>query len=628
MAPANASLFSSISRKRSSSAVVYNGDDQIAAYGPYSKRYKTRNTNAKFDRMIETMTVISSVHASSSDDGRHPEWSGANQSNKKKSLNGNHERPYSPQVPSTDGSELSFIKMGRRRSVHVDRPSSDTNTSKDAPEPVSLRSPCTSLPPWLATTFMSLSRKHPLRLLLPPDLAEISVIDPTSEPMQQLQPAQSVPPTADGIFAFTVPVDDVPCSKAATVFGQLSWPAVDANDETSAYTDFPHPNNDSRHLFLSEAYLNSSAYDDIPPLDFAFQPVPFSTPGPRSLIGSTANTNTVVAHLPPVYSSPTIYPDVVESYATEKHSDRAKLHCYYDCDNLTDFPGHYAHSTDGFGNSGSITLSPSLISNPLFSNIFTKPGPAYCASLPIHFDSPTEDPLSSNPSSSPGYPVSYGEIDFQWQPFDRGNLTEHVPEMPDHAVFAFGEPQSDLKAVASPDTQMNSVKALHMKFFETQRPHSLHQSPAFLSLPPLSPLLPVISSPFRFAVPVENYPDQHPEENSSIIVPGEQEHDEQPRTPKKPAFAPEPGIYISPLHPSRGQTKSPGSEEEGPNHNAAENIDSSDRPRTADNVRRDSYGSKTDAFGDPRTFSQRSHSSNDSIESWGLAGERVNAQED
>jgi hypothetical protein len=404
---------------------------------------------------------------------------------------------------------------------------------------------------------MSLSRKHPLRLLLPPDLAEVSVLEANTEDKQMgpKQSAPTVPSTADDIFSFEVPGSvsndrDASASSENTVFDQFLPLEIRINDKTPAYMNIPGPVLRSQHVPFSEAYLDgtNAACNDFPLPDFASQPLPFSRPGPGSLLSSAAETDTTATRLAPVCSSPTIYAS--DSY-TEKNSNLAEkptADFYSDTDNFIEFQECHTDNTEDSDNS--IPLSPHLECNPLFSNIFATPGPGYCPPLALHFDFPTEDPLSSGPSSSPGYQISYDDIDFQWRAFDRGKLT--VPSMPNHAAFAFGA--SNRQAVITTDDQMDTDNVRTEKF-EMQR----LQSPVFKNLPPSSPVPPATPCPFRFVAPLGTGTDLQPQKFS--IVPGIQEQEQHPATPIKPAFAPMPGIYISPLHPSPEQRLSPKSKE-------------------------------------------------------------------
>jgi hypothetical protein len=47
------------------------------------------------------------------------------------------------------------------------------------------------------------------------------------------------------------------------------------------------------------------------------------------------------------------------------------------------------------------------------------------APRPVHFDSPLEDRMSSDPLR-PGYEIDYDAVDFRWKPFDRKNLLSYL----------------------------------------------------------------------------------------------------------------------------------------------------------------------------------------------------------
>lgn len=100
----------------------------IADREQQSKRRKT-NSNARFDRMIETMSVIHTHNTSSKSPG-----STNSRHSKKKGRRVSAQDTYSPPVPSTLGRDLSFIKMDRPLANHStsedDLRSSDTADSK------------------------------------------------------------------------------------------------------------------------------------------------------------------------------------------------------------------------------------------------------------------------------------------------------------------------------------------------------------------------------------------------------------------------------------------------------------------------------------------------------------------
>lgn len=57
-------------------------------------------------------------------------------------------------------------------------------------------------------------------------------------------------------------------------------------------------------------------------------------------------------------------------------------------------------------------------------NVFVTPGPTLSSSLPVYFDSPTEDPSLSDPLQPESYGLDTNAIDFRWRLFLRSNVEE------------------------------------------------------------------------------------------------------------------------------------------------------------------------------------------------------------
>ncbi|KAF8973300.1 hypothetical protein BDZ97DRAFT_1752288 [Flammula alnicola] len=470
--------------------------------------------------------AIVHTHPTSSEDGRFSEMTAKGRSKKTK-------RPlisdaYSPPRSNYRRSELFSNDMNEMAPTHATlnggHPSSEVDASKEISQSSSSSRTCNPLPSWLANTFMSLACKHPLRLLLPPSLAQNSFDEPDKlrgpEPIDN---QSHIPPgTSEGPFAFNVPEP------------------VKHNESTSqAMEDFPL--RQSPQLGAPIEYTNA-AYNNFLASNMAFssQHIPFSTPGPGSLLSSTAETTTVFSiPAPQMYSSsPTLY--AADSYVdTDSRLAGPHTPVYYsDPAHFTDIQEQYEDNTDD--SEYSDPLPPDLACNPLFSEIYATPGPAYCAPLPIHFDSPTEDPMSSGPLS-PGLQIHYDDLDFQWKPFNRKQLV--VADIPKRVAFACSLSEHETYNATGQVELSNAIKS-----YETQRPRSSH----FLD-PHSSPVPPISPSPSRFLTSPEGY--QRP--RGSSVVPSPQEQPQNPTTPQKPVFAPGHGIYISPLDESRDVSPSP-----------------------------------------------------------------------
>ncbi|KJA19945.1 hypothetical protein HYPSUDRAFT_43841 [Hypholoma sublateritium FD-334 SS-4] len=382
---------------------------------------------------------------------------------------------------------------------------------------------CGSLPSWLATTFMSLARKHPLRLLLPADLAETSISKSDKRQKSKEPKYEEVPATSDGIFAFKVPeriVDDME--------------PPNAKENIIAHQSL---------LSQNHTPIRNDAYIDYPIPEYSSAPLPFSTPGPGSHLGSTTDTTTVGSFATHASSSPTLY--ATDYYAQETTRFEPHTPIYYtdETHKPTDYHS-YAENTDSSDDSN--MLLTDVVDNPLFMDIFANPGPVYsfCAPTPLHFDSPTEDPLTSSPSSA-GHDISQGEIDFQWKPFDLRKLP--VPSMPERAAFAYGPSEREALGATG---QVDLVDAIRIC------DHTARKASPLAIVPSPSPVAPISPSPFRFAPPPEES-DDYLSQNHLVQVSSDHREQHEEATPRKVAFAPVPGIFISPLHPSRGQSRSP-----------------------------------------------------------------------
>lgn len=149
--------------------------------------------------------------------------------------------------------------------------------------------------------------------------------------------------------------------------------------------------------------------------------MPFSTPGPGSLLGSSSISKTIFSlPLSQAGSSPTLYN--VEALLP---SNRTPTPLAHSC--AISSPPYTTFRTDEL-DSDHIPLE--LANSPHFSEIYTRQGPAYNVPSLVHFDSPTEDPLLSQPDTA-----FRDEVDFRWKPFDRKSLV--APTLPKTPAFAY-----------------------------------------------------------------------------------------------------------------------------------------------------------------------------------------------
>ncbi|TFY78554.1 hypothetical protein EWM64_g5459 [Hericium alpestre] len=157
------------------------------------------------------------------------------------------------------------------------------------------------------------------------------------------------------------------------------------------------------------------------------------------------------------------------------------------------------------------------------SGLFSKPGPTYG----VYFDSPTEDPSSSPLSSPHVYPLDVEELDFRWTPFVRDNqktnltLSPRIRQSDERAyspVPRSSEPDADPPMAPSfrsmPTLVLNEKQDEDMdEDVDGEWEVSIR---SHYQLPPSS-------------LPVDNNEPESEDEDAL-------------------AFAPAPGIFISPLH--------------------------------------------------------------------------------
>ncbi|KAG6842083.1 hypothetical protein C0991_002737 [Blastosporella zonata] len=308
----------------------------------------------------------------------------------------------------------------------------------------------------------------------------------------------------------------------------------------------------------------------------------FSTPGPGSTIGYTsgifppkllpipdlpsdclAEINASASPacnltLPPYIAVPS---DPAPAYSSDDFFDGT----YYE-DPLTDESGSEPPA------------DPQIFDND-FLNMFATPGPGFCAFQPIYFKSPTEDPSDSDPSE-PGYKIDLDAIDFKWTPFDRKSIRQDV--------YTHDDIEPHMESLQIHPSREDCAE------FQLTNPNTLGLELPEFPLPPSCMLSP---SPFRFT-PLDLTVDIS-EQTSSYKI----QEQIQPPIPELPrAFAPAPGIYVSPL---RGE---PDSKSSIPQPVYADADDLTQRTPDNGNTRMQHFG--------PNSPLPNSQASNDSIQSW------------
>jgi hypothetical protein len=343
---------------------------------------------------------------------------------------------------------------------------------------------------------MTLSKKNPLRLMLPSDISEGT--DSGLHP-QTVTTAQSI---------------DVSATGPSFVF------------------DLPDPSGIQQQK--SDHNILVSDYDQ----ENWLKPLPFSTPGPGSLLGSsvTSNNTDLSLHIPQKNLSTDIYNTSGLHYCTPRPVRfDSPLEDATSSDHLQ--PGYEIDYADlHYPAPRPVDFDSSLEDAP--RSDYLQPGYEidyadlhFSASQPAHFDSPLED-ASSLDHLQPGYEIDCDTIGFHWKPFDRKNLV--VSDRLQMPIYASRPVHSN---GASDTCEFeHAVKPVNK---ETNTLNS------YIFLEPASPLLSISPTPFRFLVP--------PEKDAFVSVLKSQDENaiQKPSTPKKSPYFQVPGVYISPLDEHR-----------------------------------------------------------------------------
>ncbi|GAW00514.1 protein [Lentinula edodes] len=352
-----------------------------------AKRRKT-GLNSKFDQMVETMNATY----------RSPKKRQRTRSSSVSSY-GVPQTPvdvYEGLQVGALGQDFSVIKM--RNDSRMDLETEDEDASQ-----VSQNTRCIApLPGWLSETFTTLTKKHPLRLLLPSSMRD-SNADSASQDA-------SAPGEPDDLFAFRPPPTPAGSSTCFVYCSAQPTKLVCAICCVFARSTV-QPSKDNRE-YVSAA-SNEFSMEPMNPPASSFAPASsFLVPSQQFPYSDPAVGNYVEQHfdanIPIHASTPTSMLPII-NIGPCSPNDRSNYH-----ENNLD-----AASDDD------IDLHSEL------TNAFTDPGSAYISSRPLYFDAPTDDPSSDPPD--PAYEIDYATLNFQWKPFDRkitGSLEYKHPIRP------------------------------------------------------------------------------------------------------------------------------------------------------------------------------------------------------
>ncbi|KAF5348632.1 hypothetical protein D9758_006854 [Tetrapyrgos nigripes] len=373
---------------------------------PRSQRRKT-GLNSKFDRMIERMNI--SYHSPTNTNRyRNRSYSTGSSSVSSYGVPQTPVDPYEGLQAGALGEDFALIKMNSRI------PGVDHNEG-DEDEVVPKKRCISPLPSWLSDTFSTLSKGHPLRLLLPPESqSESTPAHSASSPI----PAQELDDT-ENVFAFHPP--------SPTKVSKL---------QAAASVNSPEiPRISQRHVIPSPS-----------------PPLPFSTPGPASSIIPPSPPNSHIAmslasFAPEIAASPAVsqLSRIMSSYSPDVPIPspvlslaRVSSHSYQDLEvqNLLvpsanqcspysapillnhhhNFINEQPNPDDAQPDLFNMDSNVSHI-----SDAFSAPGPTYYTSRSVYFDTPIDDP-SSDPPDPACYIDDPVALDFQWTPFSRKEL--------------------------------------------------------------------------------------------------------------------------------------------------------------------------------------------------------------
>ncbi|KAJ6586912.1 hypothetical protein DFH09DRAFT_1074992 [Mycena vulgaris] len=469
----------------------------------FAKRRKTSGLNSRFDRMVQTMNAAL----------RSPVKSARKRAGSTSSASGSSV----PKTPLDDyddfhreaklGPDFSVIKMGTSslsRNKGTKKLAGvfpwDQDSSSDSSEPPP---PAVPLPEWLASTFSTLTTKHPLRLLLP----RRTDSEPTPSPQKSVEVAEGIDGVEDDSpFSFCAPSDPIRVSAPHT--------AIEAEDDAEPSTQSTQT--PSCSLFPEAAFAYGSSA--LPAGSFGSIP-PFSTPGPSSVVSRSDSVPLVqfpeprhVEYAPALVYIPTVHSQEEEpshihsaaSFAPPLHSTPTVPYLTYPPEDTALFyydPNEYANNCS--------TSDPSPM-HSAYNDIFATP-----ARQPIYFDSPTEDPSDSDPLE-PSYELE--SLDFKWEPFIQKPANEENHTKPLVAAAISNSDDYYYEIQVDPEGEDDEDGQLY----------------ASINLEPMSP------GPFSFAPPHDFSTAREPSQGSEKL----------PTTPDHPVpqfFAPAPGIFVSPL---------------------------------------------------------------------------------
>ncbi|KAK0212705.1 hypothetical protein DFS33DRAFT_58013 [Desarmillaria ectypa] len=536
---------------------------------PAPKRQRT-GLNSRFDRMMDTVNVVCR-----SPDRRDRTRSAGSSSNNSYVMPTTPLDAYNILQSGRLGKDFSVIKTKQgtvsqgenQDSSMLDRENFSNHRSSEA------------LPSWLSDAFLSLDENHPLRLLLPSSMDQ-----PMSSSLKDPNDCDPVYfSDGESPFAFSVLEADK-MELHATVFpysdrSKILPKLTQVNDLHSlsfipftrpgpalqvsvlhpspilarALTLSPppppqHPNPSCRDASRPHSYrsFDPSSHPQLFEIDSPDPPLPAELRDNFTIDFHNPQPTSVMAP-PPEHAR---FRDMPTSASQLFHNCLASpysQHMLTPCSNIpiADY------------SLGEVKQDEALISHVFlhrregidmsrFQNIFSTPGPGYLISRPVDFDSPAESSSSSDPAFEIKYNVECAESDFQWKSYDRSGTTEpqafSVPsESPTDHLSDDRQEVGVTEGLGQPIPAGGRVDNADKLTWTSPYPQT--STPRRYSSPP---------GPFCFVQPSEAHQTIGPPLTSPATM--EDERQILSKEERMPAFAPAPGIYLSPLQCSRSSS--------------------------------------------------------------------------
>lgn len=515
-----------------------------------SKRRKTESLNSRFDRMEDTVRLLHTERASLQQRRRRTSSVSGSSSTASYDIPRTPVDAYSSLDDGRVGLEFSTVKSQphTKYARGAPLPSMDFMFGHgDHPTPNNKA----QVPLWLQDTVASLKKSHPLRSFIPVPTIDAPEADPGHHveedvfafqppaPQQEtddmlrvpdpMQPSYMLPEpsNARSVLPFSMPGPGSDLAHAE--WANTVDTAYDLTQEDPQYAHSHGPPEEDVHLSAIPPEQGETSPNRAP--------LPFAQPPSPTLVEDDFSAH---IELSPQYlsSSP-----LTDSYMHDAQE-----------------PGLTPARTRSSSSRTSDSISfPKPFSTPGPGSTFSVSSASRAPTFKVFFDSPTEDPMMSDPMEKPDYELDldYDNLDFKWEKFDRSaiGVSASSPSFRGRTGsdsdndLEYADPlKRDLEAVdadVAANEALNRQVSPSLELFQP-RPvsASVSQDQASASLEAQGEMEKNMSQETKHSEPT---PDPTP------IAPVPQ--------PRPVAFAPTSDIYISPL---RGSEESHSDEEKSP----------------------------------------------------------------